>query len=120
MQPFIQCAGVCESNSMGASYHHEDDVVKFDSQTPSMSSLENAYQVVSSYWFLRSTCRILSWRENSFVHAKKSCRCASGGGEDEGEGKGEGEGEGKGNGEGNCEGNGEGNGKGNSEGEGNS
>jgi hypothetical protein len=42
MQPFIQCAGVCESNSMGALYHHEDDVVKFDLQTPGMSSVENA------------------------------------------------------------------------------
>ena len=71
MQPFIQCAGVCESNSMGASYHHEDDVVKFDLQTPSMSSLENA---LSSHIFhtgsYAAPSRILSWRENSFVPAK--------------------------------------------------
>ncbi len=41
-QPFIQFAGVCESNSMGALYHHEDVVVKFDLLMPGMSSLENA------------------------------------------------------------------------------
>ena len=43
IQPFIQCAGVCKSNSMGALYHHEDDVVKFDLLTPGMSSLENEF-----------------------------------------------------------------------------
>ncbi len=80
MQPFIQCARVCKSNSMGALHHQEDDVVKFDSLMPSMSLLENALSSrifhTGSYAGPVGFCL----GRKIVLFLPKSRRCASGGG----------------------------------------